>query len=60
MYEELNNETIQNLESVNMDLLALYNDKSDIIDEFKNRGFKTIIGNAWTKWIQTMESIENE
>ena len=39
MYEELNNKTIQNLESVNMDLLALYNDKSDIIDEFKKRAY---------------------
>ena len=31
--------------------------ENNLFNEFKNRGFKTIIGNAWPKWINTMESI---
>ena len=34
--------------------------QNSLLGEFKNRGFKTIIGNAWPKWIQTMENIKNE
>jgi DNA polymerase I len=31
-----------------------------LFDEFKNREFKSIIGNAWQKWKNTMEKIDNE
>ena len=32
-------------------------DESNLFSEFKKREFKTIIGNAWPKWIHTMERI---
>ena len=36
------------------DLKKHYDNK---LNEFKKREFKTIIGNAWQKWIATMEGI---
>jgi len=35
-------------------------DEPSLFAEFKNREFKTIIGNAWKKWIATLEGIKNE
>jgi DNA polymerase I len=32
-------------------------DEQNLFIEFKKREFKTIIGNAWKKWINTMESV---
>ena len=32
-------------------------DETNLFNEFKKREFKTIIGNAWQKWIATMEGI---
>lgn len=32
-------------------------DETNLFNEFKKREFKTIIGNAWSKWITTMESV---
>lgn len=31
--------------------------EKDLFEEFKKREFKTIVGNAWTKWIDTMEAV---
>lgn len=31
-----------------------------VFEEFKSRGFKTIIGNAWVKWQKTMQGIKDE
>ena len=32
--------------------------ESKLYNEFKNREFKTIVGNAWKKWIDTMERLD--
>lgn len=32
-------------------------DEHSLFEEFKNRAFKTIIGNAWSKWKTTMENL---
>tara|TARA_B100000242_G_C43017272_1_gene473115 strand:+ start:615 stop:1421 length:807 start_codon:yes stop_codon:yes gene_type:complete len=36
-----------------------FNEKA-LFSEFKNRDFKTIVGNAWNKWKVTMEKVCNE
>ena len=35
-------------------------DENHLYNEFKNREFKSIIGNAWKKWKITMGTIDNE
>ena len=32
-------------------------DETNLFNEFKKREFKTIIGNAWPKWVKTLERI---
>ena len=31
--------------------------ESHLFEEFKKRNFKTIVGNAWPKWVNTMEAV---
>lgn len=34
--------------------------EQSLFNEFKKRGFKTIIGNAWPKWVDTLEGIHEQ